>query len=863
VWVSRRTRGRHRRVAVLLAVVGLFAAVRGALAAPAETSLQLLNEAGTPVSSVSFTIKPGATAATKTLYLRRTESDTAEGAIQLDLDVTVGTATITRGDGSSAGTAFTLATGTVERLRISVEIPAGSQANGQLVALVGGRLEKLASVDVTARASPAVSIAENKDGIKRTATVTDYTLFLSLAANESGATGVQVSVPELTDPAGVQVPVSVTIDGGNGPVDLPALGTAKVSLTTQLGRVGDYAGSILLVHDGKREPPVSLTITRTQLAPTVEVLTISRLESDGGPIVLEALVHETSGSNLVLDRPQLVALGRKDGEGRTGPSFGTDDVTIERVEAGGATTPVGSRLELAGGEAVTLRFTVDDVGGPGEYDAQLRLTSPGSTAVSTDVTFLVRLRWWVAMLVILASVVASFVLRDVILKRGARARQQIQVRQLIDDLARLRARQEELDADAAEAFDVVYRRLVDLFRQSDLDSDEVAKVDVQVTLLGGWLRARKRLRALPSSDVTDELWTRLESVRTNVLSASADKATLDAAREGLKDLEGKIDGAVRARLRTDAQTLLDQASQAAGPQGFVTAAASRTAINDEIIPQLEQAAKSAADSEETLFAAVRAVEQGRAAYATALLADLATKMEEPPPQEVEPADWEALRARVNQLIAEAGADPDRRLEAYNKALGIHLISVSEAAQRLAEGRVAALPARPTPKQVEARRRHVDAQNEAARVPALVAALDYVGAQMAYEHARTLIREGDATAAQPGVAAASQPLPPTAPSPPPEATPITTSDVMDVGRDGQAIADVPKLRKLIARLELGVVVFSLIAATVLGLALLYEPNDTWGDLGDILIAILWGIGLHQVAGQTVQGYRGVRTTLTTP
>jgi hypothetical protein len=848
---------------VLLAALALLAAVRGAPAAPAENSLQLLNEAGTPVSSVSFTIQPGATAATKTLYLRRTASDTGEEPIQLDLDLSVGTTMITRGDGSSAGTAFTIPPGTVERLRISVEIPAGSQANGELVALVGGRLERLASVDVTARASPAVSIAENKDGIKRTATVTDYTLFLTLAANDSGATGVQVSVPDLTDPAGVQVPVTVTIAGGNGPVDLPALGTAKVSLTTQLGRVGDHAGSILLVHDGKREPPVSLTITRTQLAPTVEVLTISRLASDGGPAVLEVLVHETSGSNLVLDRPQLVALGRKEGEARTGPSFKSDDVTIERISADGTKTPVGSSLELEGGETTTLRFTIDDVGGPGEWGAKLRLTSPGSTAVSADVTFLVRRPWWVATLVILASVVASFILRDVILKRGARARQQIEVRQLIDDLARLRSRQGELDADAAEAFDVVYRRLVDLFRQSDLVAVEVANVDVQVTLLGGWLRARKRLRALPPSDVTDDLWTRLESVRTNVLSASADKATLDAAREGLKDLESKIDSALRTRLRADARTLLEQATRAVGPQGFVTTAASKTAINDEVIPQLEQAAKSAADSEETMFAAVRAVEQSRAALATALLADLATRLGEPPPQEVKPADWEDLIARVNQLIAEAGADPDRRLEAYNKALGIYLIRVAEAAQRLAEGRIAALPPQPTPMQLNARQRYVDAQNEAARVPAFVAALDYVGAHSAYAHARQLIAEGDTTAAQPGVAAAPQRLPPPAPSPPPQATAVTPSDVMDVGRDGQAIADVSELRGLIAQLELGVVAFSLIAATALGLALLYEPNDTWGDLGDILIAILWGIGLHQVAGQTVQGYRGVRTTLTTP
>jgi hypothetical protein len=841
-----------------------------ASAAPAQTDLELLDAAGNPTTSLQISISKGATAATRTVYLHRRDSGTTEGdEIELDLELTNGNATITRGDGSSASTPFKIEAGATERVRITVEAPAGSEAAGELIALVGARLEKLASVRVSAPAAPAASFAENKDGIKRTATVTDYTLFLTLAAGEGGAKGVQVTVSDLTDTTGAQVPVSVAIDGSSGPIDLPELGTAKVSLTMQLGRVGDYSGTLVLVHDGKREAPVPLTISRTQLQPTVEVLALSRLASDGGPIVLEALVHESSGSPLVLDRPQLVALGRKDGDSHTGPSFESDDVTIVRVNAdGGTRTAVGTRLELAGGETVTLRFTVEDVGGPGEYGARLRLTSPGSTAVSSDLTFLVRQPWWLAALVIFGGVLASFLFRDVLLKRGARARQQIQLRQLMDELARLRARQGELDADAAEAFDVLNRRLATLFERSDLNAsqlaDEIAKVNVQLTLLGGWLRTRKRLRSLPPSDVTDELWVQLEEARANALSATADKAALDAARQELTKLETEVDAAVRARVRTEAEQLLAQARSAVGEQGFIKHDASKEAITGKVIPRLEEAAKLA-DSGDTWLGAVRAFEQARAVYATALLEDLAAKMSEPAPPEMLPPEWDGLRARVNQVVTEAGGDPERRLDDYSRALGIYLTRVAEAAQQLAQKREDDLRKvrNPTSRQKAALLLYADAGREAGRVPALLATLDHVAAHATYARARKLIEEGEKELAQAGFAAAPRRLPASVPSPPPHRTSLTLAQTADGGRDHRDLKNQSELSQLIGRLEFLVAVFSLLAATVLGLVLLYEPNNTWGDFGDILIAILWGIGLHQVAGQTVQGYRGVQTSLTTP
>jgi hypothetical protein len=43
---------------------------------------------------------------------------------------------------------------------------------------------------------------------------------------------------------------------------------------------------------------------------------------------------------------------------------------------------------------------------------------------------------------------------------------------------------------------------------------------------------------------------------------------------------------------------------------------------------------------------------------------------------------------------------------------------------------------------------------------------------------------------------------------------------------------------------------LVVAVILGLQLLWADNPVWGSWTDVIIALLWGLGLHQVAGATL-------------
>ena len=60
-------------------------------------------------------------------------------------------------------------------------------------------------------------------------------------------------------------------------------------------------------------------------------------------------------------------------------------------------------------------------------------------------------------------------------------------------------------------------------------------------------------------------------------------------------------------------------------------------------------------------------------------------------------------------------------------------------------------------------------------------------------------------------------------------------------------------------EVVLAVVTIVVGVAVGLVALYVGKPTWGSLGDILLALLWGAGLYQVTG-ALEGFTGVRTAL---
>ena len=50
------------------------------------------------------------------------------------------------------------------------------------------------------------------------------------------------------------------------------------------------------------------------------------------------------------------------------------------------------------------------------------------------------------------------------------------------------------------------------------------------------------------------------------------------------------------------------------------------------------------------------------------------------------------------------------------------------------------------------------------------------------------------------------------------------------------------------------------AVVIGVQLLWVNDFTWGGWGSWCVAFLWGLGMHQVTGASVQGITGITQEL---
>lgn len=105
-------------------------------------------------------------------------------------------------------------------------------------------------------------------------------------------------------------------------------------------------------------------------------------------------------------------------------------------------------------------------------------------------------------------------------------------------------------------------------------------------------------------------------------------------------------------------------------------------------------------------------------------------------------------------------------------------------------------------------------------------------------------------------------------------PVIEAEGAPAGRIDAAIAIVPSLDRLARKIlgvdrlrllirigDLGRLLLVIIVAVFLGLNLLWINNPTWGGWADYLIVILWGLGLHQVAGAAFPGVSNLTEQLT--
>jgi hypothetical protein len=100
----------------------------------------------------------------------------------------------------------------------------------------------------------------------------------------------------------------------------------------------------------------------------------------------------------------------------------------------------------------------------------------------------------------------------------------------------------------------------------------------------------------------------------------------------------------------------------------------------------------------------------------------------------------------------------------------------------------------------------------------------------------------------------------------DAPQISVPDIPSATPHTPRVIKVPNLtdvRKRQFYSDLGISLIVFVVAVIAGLQLLYINNNTWGTGTDIAIAILWGLGLHQISGQSLNGYASIRQQALNP
>jgi hypothetical protein len=337
--------------------------------------------------------------------------------------------------------------------------------------------------------------------------------------------------------------------------------------------------------------------------------------------------------------------------------------------------------------------------------------------------------------------------------------------------------------------------------------------------------------------VRGKLRATIEQVRGVMVSENTADADLTAARKSLDDLGLEIDRAVREELQSQIERLRVALNESASSGGSV----SEAPANAEVGRLLDVATAALATN---LPAALRSYSEARSKWLGLQIERLSHKLTGTAPPGMTADAWHtasrALERQVVQARRQVNTDPDGAAELYRAAVAAYTGVVCEA---LTDDLVAA----------RAKARSLDPEEKAAAL----AELDKVEAKitaareaLASGNTEEAVRRVDAALAARERALESQPHTRAG-----FVSEAVTNWLLGIAAVPGAVGDVgsgvivtDREVKVTARLISGVDVISwvvaILVATLLGIMTLWSAKATWGGWEDHIVALLWGLGLHQ-------------------
>ena len=647
--------------------------------------------------------------------------------------------------------------------------------------------------------------------------------FHVLAVNAERVSDLRVEVAPLEDEAGNEVPGTTWkwIGAQEGEVALDAPRVFEVR--ARLPRPGTYRTDLDLVYAGKR------TSTRLTVAfagaPGVEAVGSQgvRVEKGRGEerVAFALVLRETEGAARQLEPPALSFLSMTEGTARfqkTGGSFSL-----------GEGAPA-----LAPNEQRSFAATLGGLDEAGQYEGSVRLGVEGRRPLDVPFTVTVKESRWMAAGLIAVGVIASHLIR---LWRGS-SRKRLAIRRDLDRVAR------DVDARATGPSDAREQRILAAFRRRleelredlalDVEVDVGAELEVlasKLTVFDAWREQRRRVAQL-GAEAADPLFSQLGAVADILERAGADDEDVEEAAEALADVD------VRSAERADLAAALGDLEKDVEREKKTATRPLAARLDAEVAPLVRKAwlllGKDAVDE------ARAAVDEARKLYARTLAAALRGRLQGAAPRGFAAEGWKALRESLGPRLdeAERQASASAAAVAYTSAARDYLIAAAEALVK--EG--ATLAEVLAGKDIAGKAAHED---RLTRVRARIEETLAVAKGPAWPEAAAM--EADLERQLAEVEGA---LYPTTPEAFLEIAGVAWSPgvIPELAARPAKQAPPPAPERIAARIrsyDAAVTFVILIVAVATGIKVLWAGNPVWGGFEARLVAVLWGLGLHQL------------------
>jgi hypothetical protein len=499
---------------------------------------------------------------------------------------------------------------------------------------------------------------------------------------------------------------------------------------------------------------------------------------------------------------------------------------------------VAGPFVLAAGEATTLKMVLRGVTRTGAYNGTLRLSPPGHEPVEQTFAFRVKQGPAFPMILIVLGVTISYLIRRrYSAGRIGRAGQRRLVGRLLSDLGEVRGRVRDLEGRERLILETLERRLVDVSDELDLArstrrTGAMAEIDRKIDVFLDFVSARRLVRAITPASLQVEFESGLAAV-AGFLTETTPPAELEAKlgrfSSTIAEMPRAVEDAVRVRFQVDIDRLL----AATDGNPTVTAALPLRVLN--------RVSEGTALAEEGRFAEARA-ELGAAqlAFARLLAEDLMNRI---PDAEGGPpgftSGWPRFRSTTIQDLKKVA----RQRRGENAVNGYRIVwreYVSEVAARL--------------KSSAARERRTAAGVRKEQLTAVVAACeDAVAKALEFDPAavdayRTAVEGYLAPVGRKPGAARLRTILEDASLPPPltvVAAGLGDGDRLERPAPSAAVS-AASLARQIRKRHFGLALAAGVVAVPAGLAFLWAPNDTWGNLKDGAAMFSLGVGVQAIA-----------------